>query len=297
MMKRLNHLLLIIITGYIYSGCAPTNGSKAVQVDMSSHEPISLESSIKDPDKLYVAVSAMISPMETFNQYNDLIEYISEKTGIPIEFKQRRTYEEVNLLLKEQKIDFAFICTGAYLKAKKEFPIELLAVPVVKGSPTYNAYIIVNRNSSITTFNELENKSFAFTDPLSNSGYAYVVNQLEERGVPIDQFFTRTIFTYAHDYSIQAVARNLVDGATIDGLIWDYLEVFQPDKVSTTKIIQKSPDYGIPPFVVRPTLDDSIKMKLRQILFDMHKDQNGMKLLRKIFIERFEEGQEQRYEF
>jgi hypothetical protein len=35
----------------------------------------------------------------------------------------------------------------------------------------------------------------------------------------------------SHDISIQMVSRNLVDAASIDGLIFDYLEIFQPDKV------------------------------------------------------------------
>jgi len=40
--------------------------------------------------KIYVAVSTMISPIETFNLYKDLIDYISSKLGVPIEFKQRK---------------------------------------------------------------------------------------------------------------------------------------------------------------------------------------------------------------
>ncbi|MEP0862547.1 MAG: phosphate/phosphite/phosphonate ABC transporter substrate-binding protein [Ignavibacterium sp.] len=236
---------------------------------------------------IYVAVSTMISPLETFNLYKDVMDYISKKLNVQIEFKQRKTYREVNELLAENKLDFAFICTGAYLEAMNKIPIELLVVPVVNGKPYYQAYILVNEESNINSFDELENKSFAFTDPLSNTGYSYVKNILREKGTTPEKFFSKTIFTYAHDYSIQAVKRKLVDGATVDGLVFEYLKNFQPEKIEGIRIVQKSEDFGIPPFVVQKNLDKNLKEKLRGVMLEMHQDAEGKKLLSKIMIDKF----------
>ncbi|MFN3873284.1 MAG: phosphate/phosphite/phosphonate ABC transporter substrate-binding protein [Ignavibacterium sp.] len=236
---------------------------------------------------IYVAVSTMISPMETFNLYKDVMDYISDKLGIPIEFKQRKTYREVNDLLAENKLDFAFICTGAYLEARNEIPIEILAVPVVNGKPYYQAYVIVNEESKISYINELKGKSFAFTDPLSNTGYSFMINYLKEKNTTPERFFSKTIFTYAHDYSIQAVKRKIVDGATIDGLVFEYLKHFQPEKIAGVKVIHKSREFGIPPFVVQKNMDSNLKQKLRNIMLNMHNDPEGKKLLSKIMIDKF----------
>ncbi len=237
--------------------------------------------------KLYVAVSTMISPMETFNLYKDVMDYISGKLEIPIEFKQRKTYREVNELLKENKLDFAFICTGAYLEARNGIPIEILAVPVVNGKPYYQAYVIVNEESKISDINELKGKSFAFTDPLSNTGYSYIVNILRDKKTTPEKYFSKTIFTYAHDYSIQAVKRKIVDGATVDGLVFEYLKHFQPEKIAGVKVIHKSREFGIPPFVVQKNMDNNLKQKLRNIMLNMHNDPEGKKLLSKIMIDKF----------
>ena len=64
-----------------------------------------------------------------------------------------------------------------------------------------------------------------------------------------ETFFSRIVYTYSHDNSIMAVARNLVDGATVDGLIWEFYQEKNPAFTSKTRIIKKSEPYGIPPLV------------------------------------------------
>ncbi|MFZ6033973.1 MAG: phosphate/phosphite/phosphonate ABC transporter substrate-binding protein [Melioribacter sp.] len=292
-MKYTNIILLPVILFFLWS-CGQEENIK--EIDIYENDNKLTNEDTTDNAKLYVAISTMISPIETFNLYKDLIDYISEKMDVPIIFKQRKTYGEVNFLLKEKKLDFAFICTGAYVNEKNELPVELLVVPVVNGRALYNAYIIVNKQSDINSFEELKGKSFAFTDPLSNSGYAYVVNLLKRKKTNPDKFFNKTIYTNAHDYSIQAVARNFVDGATIDGLVYDFLEKTQPEKVKKIKIIKKSEDYGIPPFVVRKDLDPIIKNKLKEIMLNLHNEPRGKGILKKIHIDKFIEGNDELYQ-
>ena len=91
-----------------------------------------------------------------------------------------------------------------------------------------------------------------------------------------ETFFSRIVYTYSHDNSIMAVARNLVDGATVDGLIWEFYQETNPAFTSKTRIIKKSEPYGIPPLVASrklPTLDQN--ERIRQILFAMHQDPEG----------------------
>lgn len=290
-MKKIIYLFL---SGFILiTSCNSNRDVKEINLQDDKTSVDSTQSSSQQ--KIYVAISTMISPVETFNLYKDLIDYISVKLGVPIEFKQRKTYSEVNNLLKENKLDFAFICTGAYVQEKDELPVELLVVPVIESRPFYNAYVIVNKQSNIKTFDDLAGKSFAFTDPLSNTGYLFVVNLLKEKGTNPEKFFSKTIFTYAHDYSIQAVARNLVDGATVDGLVYNFLEHASPEKISSTKIIMKSKNFGIPPFVVRKGMNPELKNKLKSIMLNLHNDPKGKELLSKIMIDKFVEGNDELY--
>jgi phosphonate transport system substrate-binding protein len=279
----------------ILTSCKKQNSIQEVHIDVDSGNVFN-EVKTDSGQVIYVAVSTMISPLTTFNLYKDLIDYISKQSGYKVEFKQRKTYFEVNELLTEKKLDFAFICTGAYLEAQiNKRPIELLAVPVVNGKSYYQAYVIVNTDSEFRKIDDLKGASFAFTDPLSNTGYLYVVNYLKGIKTTPEKFFNRIIFTYAHDYSIQAVKRKLVDGASVDGLVYEYLEKFEPKKIEGLRIINKSKEFGIPPFVVRKDLDQQIKSKLRKVLLNMHQDPEGKMLLKKIMIDKFIEVDESIY--
>ena len=293
----MSKLFIFTLLGFmlILTSCKKQNSIQEVHIDVDSGNVFN-EVKTDSGQVIYVAVSTMISPLTTFNLYKDLIDYISKQSGYKVEFKQRKTYFEVNELLTEKKLDFAFICTGAYLEAQiNKRPIELLAVPVVNGKPYYQAYVIVNTDSEFRKIDDLKGASFAFTDPLSNTGYLYVVNYLKGIKTTPEKFFNRIIFTYAHDYSIQAVKRKLVDGASVDGLVYEYLEKFEPKKIEGLRIINKSKEFGIPPFVVRKDLDQQIKSKLRKVLLNMHQDPEGKMLLKKIMIDKFIEVDESIY--
>jgi len=293
----MSKLFIFTLLGFmlILTSCKKQNSIQEVHIDVDSGN-VFTEVKTDSGQVIYVAVSTMISPLTTFNLYKDLVDYISKQSGYKVEFKQRKTYFEVNELLTEKKLDFAFICTGAYLEAQiNKRPIELLAVPVVNGKSYYQAYVIVNTDSEFRKIDDLKGASFAFTDPLSNTGYLYVVNYLKGIKTTPEKFFNRIIFTYAHDYSIQAVKRKLVDGASVDGLVYEYLEKFEPKKIEGLRIINKSKEFGIPPFVVRKDLDQQIKSKLRKVLLNMHQDPEGKMLLKKIMIDKFIEVDESIY--
>ncbi len=288
-MKKLS-LLILIVSLFTFAGCSESqhyHDQVPIKLKLKKTQNITLNNIDGRKNALQVAISAMISPKETFSQYQNLLSYISKKLGMPIELKQRKTYSEINDLLKSNELDFAFICSGAYVRAKKEFPIKLLAIPVVNGKPYYQAFIIVNKNSSIKKFSQLRNKSFAFTDPLSNTGYNYAITLLKKMGETPDKFFSKTIFTYAHDYSIQAVARGIVDGASVDGLIFNYLKKFYPKRVAQVKIIKESKPFGIPPFVYPPGANKQLIAKIRQILLNMNKSKEGKKILSSLMIDKF----------
>ncbi|VAX26790.1 ABC transporter, substrate-binding protein (cluster 12, methionine/phosphonates) [hydrothermal vent metagenome] len=290
-MKKITILTFVSVILILFTNCNDSShykNQKPIEINTNTSRPVfSINDGKTRGKSLNVAISTMISPKKTFYLYENLLRYIEGKVGIPIKLKQRKTYKEVNDLLEEGKLDFAYVCSGAYVVAKRKFPLKILAVPVIDGKTYYQAYIIVSKSSGITKFEELRDKSFAFSDPLSNTGYKYVVKILKDIGTKPDDYFSKTIFTFAHDYSIQAVARGLVDGATVDGLVYDFLKINNPKRVKDVKIIRKSPDFGIPPFVYAPSTNPDLIRKIQNILIGMDKDKKGKKILNKLQIEKF----------
>lgn len=241
---------------------------------------------------LRVIVSSMISPKETRIYYQDLFTYMSKNLNYNIEFLQRKTYKEVNDLLINNKVDLAIICSGAYIDKSAKGKIEILTVPVVDGKHFYQSFIIVNKDSKINKFTELKNKKFAYTDPISNTGTLYAKWLVESLGENVDHYFSNTIYTYAHDISMQLVAKGIVDGASIDGLIFNYIKKHDPKRVKNLKIIKKSELFGIPPVVVPSNLDAKLKDELQNLFLNIHKDSLGETILSKISIDKFIKGKD-----
>ncbi len=245
---------------------------------------------------LRIAIAAVISPNETFVLYKDLLDYISEKLEMSVNLIQRETYEEVNDLVRNNELDLAFVCSGAYVDGHDQFGMELLVAPVAYGEPIYYSYIIVPVNSKINSIEDLRGKRFAFTDPMSNTGKLSPTYILAQKNEDIESFFSDYIFTYNHDKSIEMVAHALVDGAAVDGLIWEYVNSQHPALTAQTKIINKSDPYGIPPIVVPSGLNPQLKKTMRDIFLNIHNDEEGMKILTKLQIDKFVVLDDQRYD-
>ncbi|RMF81253.1 MAG: hypothetical protein D6739_09435, partial [Nitrospirae bacterium] len=172
---------------------------------------------------LCFAISAMVSPARTFSDYAAFVRLLGRRLGQPVELKQRKTYEQVNELLRTGNADCGLVCTGAFVHADRHFKETVVAVPVIHGEVTYHSYIIVRKERPYRRFEDLRGKVFAFTDELSNTGALYPTYLLAKRGQVPDEYFSYTFFTHSHDKSVEAVARGLADGAAVDSLVYDAL--------------------------------------------------------------------------
>ncbi len=243
-----------------------------------------------------IGVVSMITPVGTVEYYQEIIDYISDKLGRPVDMVYRKTYDEMDRLLEKGDIDAAFICSAPYVEDKRKFGAELLVVPQVNGKVFYKSYIIVHKNSNIKDFDGLEGKIFAFTDPKSNSGRLYPIYKLAKNGQNPEDFFKKYVYSYSHNKSVELVAKKVVDGAAVENLIYNYLQQQNSPYTRQTRIIEKSPDFGIPPMVTTPKVPTFLKEKMKEILVNMHNDQKGRKILSSMLIEKFVEASDSNYD-
>lgn len=287
-------LLLPAVILFAY-GCS--DDANTVVIDFSKAVAVGQpKGNSTERPRIRVAVGAMISPKETFIYYRQLLDYIGKKLGLEAQLIQRKTYEEINELFGKGEIDLAFVCSGPYANGKEKYGFELLSTPQVHGSHFYQSYLIVNRDSPYHSLENLKGMVFAFTDPDSNTGKLVPTYWLGRMGERPETFFKKTLYTYSHDNSILAVDRGLVDGAAVDGLIWEYYHHKNPLVTSRTRIIRKSDPYGIPPLVTARHLSPELKERIREIVLSMHLDPKGREILKTLMIDRFIVPREKWYE-
>lgn len=236
---------------------------------------------------LRIAVAPVLSALPTSDMYQQLADYLSEKLARPVELVQGKTYAEINDLIKSGDVALAIVCTNPYLEGQDDFGMELLVAPQVNGDAVYYSLLIVNQNGGAASLEDLRGASFAFSDPLSNSGRLAPRYRLARMGESPDSFFSRTIFTYSHDSSIRAVAEGVVDAAAVDSLVFEYLSLTDPALTEKVKVIEEWGPFGINPVVVHPQLAPELKERLRRVFLDMDKDPDGKWILPKLMVDRF----------
>lgn len=277
-------LAAVLIAGCTQQASIPLAG----YVDLRNLQPLPTPAE-HDILPLRVAIAAVISPQGTAESYAPLLDYLEEKLHRPVERVQRRTYAEVNDLLRRGEVDLAFVCTSSYLIGKREFGLELLAAPQVEGETTYQAKLIVPINSTAESIEDLRGKVFAFTDPMSFTGRVYPTSLVAKIGEKPEDFFSRTFFTYSHDDAIRAVAMGLADGASVDSLVLDFALKREPELKEHLRIIHVSPPFGMPPVVVSPGIRPQLRADLQKILLEMHTDPEGQAALQALDYDRFVE--------
>ena len=291
----LSGMLLLLASA---AACSDSAGPTVVDFEKTIAAPRPGEASPVQPGRpvLRVAVGAMVSPRETFVHYRQLLDYLGERLGMDVELVQRKTYGEVSELAGNGEIDLAFVCSGPYAAGKEKYGFELIATPQIQGSHFYRSYLIVNQGSPVERLEDLKGKVFAFTDPDSHTGKLVPSFWLARMNESPESFFGRVVYTYSHDNSILAVARGLVDGAAVDGLVWEFYRRKKPSLTDATRIIRKSEPYGIPPVVASGSLAPASRLAVREVLLSMHEDPVGAGILGEIMIERFVEPRDEWYD-
>ena len=246
-------------------------------------------------DKFRFAIASMISAEESWVTYKELVDYVANRIGIEVSMILRPSYSDVRILLEEKKVDLALVCTGTYIMCSRAATIELLVVPEFKNNVKYRCLFVVSKNSMISDIGDLQGKSFAFTDPESNTGCIVPSWYVRKQGGEPKDYFSKIIYTGSHDRSLHAVARGLVDGVGVDSLVFYSFVENHPEMKEYLRVIWESEPFGAPPIVAPTGLPESMKEKLREIFLLMSQDIQGQEILDGIGIERFRMPQPDEY--
>ena len=216
---------------------------------------------------------------------NDWGAYLSERMEIPIRFVQRRSYRDITELLLDGRVDAAWVCGAPYVQHRDRW--RLLAVPLYQGQPLYRSYVIARPSGKMHGLADLRGKTFAYSDPDSNSGHHVPRYRVRQLKADPNNFFGRTFFTYGHRRVIEAVAAGLADGGAVDGYVWETLALRSPSLVERTVVIDRSDLYGFPPIVIPDTVSPVLADRFQSLLVRMNEDPAGKDLLKRLNLDGF----------
>lgn len=219
-----------------------------------------------------------------------LQHYLSTAMNMEVQLVLKRTYQEITSQLISGLLDAAWICGFPFVAYRRE--LELVAVPVWRGKPTYRSYLLVSADRDASSIADLRGDIHAFSDPDSNSGYLVTRALLAERRAKPQDFFRRTFFTYGHRNVVRAVAAGLAQSGSVDGYVWEVMTETEPELTRQTKPAWRSPWMGFPPIATSTgnVRSDGIA-RLRRALIEMPVDQTGWDVLALLRLDGFTPGE------
>lgn len=214
--------------------------------------------------------------------------YLQQQTGLAVDFLARDSYQAILDLLFSDQLEAAWICGYPFVRFEQE--LSLYAVPVYRGEPLYQSYLIRPAGTHlIEGWSDLRGKVFAYSDPLSNSGWLVAQAELARAHLsPHD--LKRGFFTHSHRNVAEAVAAHLAQAGSIDGYVWETMKVQGMAAVAKTEVVWRSPKFGFPPLVTRNKPRSPGLRKLRVALLDMQSTASGRELLQALNLDGFAAG-------
>jgi phosphonate transport system substrate-binding protein len=215
-----------------------------------------------------------------------LESYLQRATGSPVALVTRRTYQEITALLVAGELDAAWICGYPFVAHRDA--LQLVAVPLWRGRPLYQSYLIVDRDRAAGGLADLRGDIHAFSDPDSNSGFLQTRAALAKAGERPDTFFSRTLFTYGHRNVIRAVSSGLAASGSVDGYVYAVVAELEPRLTEGTRVLQASEWLGFPPIAApRQPVDRGRLAALTAALLAMAEAPDGRAVLAMLRLDGF----------
>jgi len=201
--------------------------------------------------------------------------------GVKVEIFTASDYNGIITAMANKHIDFAYFGPKSYTEAAEKANAEAVLLELnKKGQPGYTGIIIARKDSGITNMEQAKNKTFAFTDPNSTSGFL-VPNVIFARDMKVDPntYFKEVRFSGSHGASILAVKNGSVQVAATNNIDLDRMIAKGAVSLDDLVILKESDLIPGAPMAARKDLPESLKAAFAGALLQINDDPEALKVL------------------
>jgi phosphonate transport system substrate-binding protein len=241
-----------------------------------------------DPDHLRFGTH-LVSNSTAFGFHEFVTHEIGRRLGLDTELVVETSYDSCLQDLN----DVCFVCSLPYVMFERH-GLDLaipVAAPVLLGErygglPIYFSDVIVHRHSDIRSFMDLRGRSWAYNEPLSQSGYGITRHHLARLG-ETGGFFGSVVEAGFHREAIRMVARGEVDGSAIDSQVLAIELRDHPALSCQVRVVDVLGPSTIQPVAVSRRLPGRLQDEIRHILLTMTDDERARAQLADALVGRF----------
>lgn len=217
--------------------------------------------------ELQLGSVAMDVPAEMVKRLTPLTKYLSNKTGLMVNFQASRNLDAAVEDLGSNTTQIAYLTPAAYLEAHEKYGVIPLVNPLNKGKGTFTLVIAVQKDSPIKTMANLKGKKFAFGDKKAKLQPAVV----ESAGFKLEDFAS---YDYLNHYD--NIAKAVSNGDFDAGILKDSVA----EKFSASlRVIHTSPPLPNYIFAVNKNLPLKTVTKLKNAMLALKDDSEENKAI------------------
>ncbi|MBF0543782.1 MAG: phosphate/phosphite/phosphonate ABC transporter substrate-binding protein [Candidatus Riflebacteria bacterium] len=207
--------------------------------------------------------------------FNPLLKYLSHHLHKKVQIKFAENYSSLEELALKKKIHFMWFNTRKRSKSEKLI-LEPLCRPISEEGSYYRGIIIAKKASGLSKISDLAGKTFAYIDPISNSGFVYPNELFKKMNIEPTSFFGEIKFTGNHDKCLNGVLNGDYDAGVVTDMFFKNTGRFQNPSNSELEIIASTSKILLDPFVSIVGLERGLKTKIIELLTDPEKyDESG----------------------
>jgi phosphonate transport system substrate-binding protein len=233
-------------------------------------------------------IASYLAP-SVFPLYEAVAEALAARLGLDVELTGERSYDS----FRADRPDMSFVCSLAWihyqdLGATSASPI---AAPILSGAryggrPLYFSDVIVSRRSDAGRFLDLRGRTWAYNEPLSQSGYGitrYHLTSLGETG----GFFSEVVGAGSHATAIRMVAAGEVDGSAIDSQVLEMALRREPGLRERIRVVDRLGPSTIQPVTLSTRIPPDLRSRIVATLVALHSDSRVAPRLAGSLVDRF----------
>lgn len=210
------------------------------------------------------------SPSKMAQLWLPVLKYISDKSGVPLQFKTAKDVATFEARLRQGEFDITFMNPFLYVELHKTLGYE----PLVKGKFKANGIIIVQADSPFKSLQDLQGRDLAFP-----SAGAFGPSMLPRAFLFKQGVTTIPHYVGSHESVYQAVASGIY---VAGGGAKHTFATLEPTMRAKFRVLWSSDPFTSPPIASHPRVALAQRTLLLDTLLHMNEDAVGKQLIEQI---------------
>ena len=270
-----------------------------IAASASAQDDISREDQLSDSDGkvLRLVIIPEKNVFEQRRRYKFITDYLSRKLEMTVLVEVMNNYGEICDAFLEGRADVGFFGSFSYVLTRAKAGIEPLVRPVwLNDESTYRGYIFVRKDSGIRTVEDMRDKSLILVDRATTAGYIFQLYYFNYSSIDsLDDYFSKIIFAGSHDAAAWAVYTGEAEVGGAKNHIYNAMAEENPDFKEQMLVLTESPRVPSNGLAVRKDLNPAIKLRIRNLLLNLHETKEGENILKHFEALRFIETNDEDY--